>query len=142
MIWILRLCFGEFCALSWDFHHRGWGNLIFVKFLYGIGFFWWFSLDIGPLWQKEHVLRVDFMMFIACSLPSAGDCSNIILEVPRSNHKKQGKFKDNINKQQFWWLISWLTNREMPRNSLLMCFSWETCFKPLPSFLKPLLQYF
>ena len=34
----------------------------------------------------------------ACSLPSAGDCSNIILGVPRSNHKEQGKFKDNIIK--------------------------------------------
>ena len=34
----------------------------------------------------------------ACSLPSARDRSNIILEVPRSNHKEQGKFKDNIIK--------------------------------------------
>ena len=38
-----------------------------------------------------------------CSLLSAGDCSNIILGVPRSNHNKQGKFKDNVIKQQFWW---------------------------------------
>ena len=35
---------------------------------------------------------------IACSLPSTGDRSNIILGVPRSNHKEQGKFKDNIIK--------------------------------------------
>ena len=35
---------------------------------------------------------------IACSLPSAGDRSNIILGVPRSNHKEQGKFKDNVIK--------------------------------------------
>ena len=35
---------------------------------------------------------------IACSLPSAGDRSNIILGVPRLNHKEQGKFKDNIIK--------------------------------------------
>ena len=34
----------------------------------------------------------------ACSLPSAGDRSNIILGVPRLNHKEQGKFKDNIIK--------------------------------------------
>ena len=34
----------------------------------------------------------------ACSLPSAGDRSNIILGVPRSNHKEQGKFKDNNKK--------------------------------------------
>ena len=42
MILILRLCFGEFCALGWNFHHRGWENLIFVKFLHEIGFFCWF----------------------------------------------------------------------------------------------------
>ena len=35
---------------------------------------------------------------IACSLPSVGDRSNIILGVPRSNHKEQGKFKDNVIK--------------------------------------------
>ena len=29
---ILRLCFGEFCALGWDFHHRGWENLFFCQF--------------------------------------------------------------------------------------------------------------
>ena len=37
----------------------------------------------------------------ACSLPSAGDHSNIILEVSRSNHKEQDRFKDNIIKQNF-----------------------------------------
>ena len=34
-----------------------------------------------------------------CSLPSAGDHSNIILGVPRSNHKKWGKFKDNVDRK-------------------------------------------
>ena len=34
----------------------------------------------------------------ACSLPSTRDRSNIILGVPRSNHKEQGKFKDNVIK--------------------------------------------
>ena len=34
----------------------------------------------------------------ACSLPSTGDRSNIILEVSRLNHKEQGKFEDNIIK--------------------------------------------
>ena len=34
----------------------------------------------------------------ACSLPSAEDRNNIILEILRSNHKEQGKFKDNIIK--------------------------------------------
>ena len=57
---------GEFCALGWDFHHRGWETLIFVKFLYVIGFFWCLSLDFGPLWRKDHVLRVDFMIFMHC----------------------------------------------------------------------------
>ena len=38
-----------------------------------------------------------------CSLLSAGDRSNRILRVPKSNHNKQGKFKDNIIKQQFGW---------------------------------------
>ena len=33
-------------------------------------------------------------------------------------------------------------SREMPRNSFLKGFLWETCFKPLPSSLKPLFQYF
>ena len=37
----------------------------------------------------------------ACSLPSSGDRSNIILGVPRSNHKEQDRFKDNIIKQKF-----------------------------------------
>ena len=36
---------------------------------------------------------------IACSLPSAGDRSNIILKVPRSNHMEWGKFKDNVIKK-------------------------------------------
>ena len=38
----------------------------------------------------------------ACSLPSAGDRSNIILGVPRSNHKERGKFKDNVIKRTIW----------------------------------------
>ena len=33
-------------------------------------------------------------------------------------------------------------SRESPRNSFLMGFLWETCFKPLTSSLKPLFQYF
>ena len=33
-------------------------------------------------------------------------------------------------------------SRETPRNSFLKCFPWETCFKPLPSSLKLLFQYF
>ena len=37
---------------------------------------------------------------IACSLPSAIDHSNIILEVSRSNHKDWNKFKDNVIKKK------------------------------------------
>ena len=36
----------------------------------------------------------------ACSLLSAGDRSNIILGVLRSNHKEWGKFKDNVIKKK------------------------------------------
>ena len=39
--------------------------------------------------------------WVACLLPSAGDCNNIILGVPRPNHKVQDRFKDNIIKQKF-----------------------------------------
>ena len=43
MILILRLCFGEFCAFGWDFHHKGWKNLFF----FGQIFVWdWFLLLI------------------------------------------------------------------------------------------------
>ena len=51
--WSLDYVLESFCALGWDFHHRGLKNFFFVKFLNGIGFFWWFSLDVGPLWQKK-----------------------------------------------------------------------------------------
>ena len=45
--------------------------------------------------------KYDPILFkIVCSLLSAEDRSNIILEVLRSNHKEQGKFKDNMIKQQ------------------------------------------
>ena len=64
--WSLNYVLESFCALGWDFHHRGWGDLFFVKFLYGIGLFWWFALIVSPLWQKELVLRVDFMIFMHC----------------------------------------------------------------------------
>ena len=33
-------------------------------------------------------------------------------------------------------------SRKTPRNSFLKDFLWEICFKPLPSSLKPLFQYF
>ena len=44
--------------------------------------------------------------------------------------------------QKFLRLISWLASHKTPKNSFLKCFSWETCFKPLPSSLKPAFQYF
>ena len=44
--------------------------------------------------------------------------------------------------QKFSRLISRLASRKTPKNSFLKCFSWETCFKPLPSSLKPAFQYF
>ena len=47
------------------------------------------------VFKNQNVLRD------ACSLLSAGDSNNIILGVPRSNHKEQDRFKDNIIKQNF-----------------------------------------
>ena len=47
------------------------------------------------VFKNQNVLRD------ACSLPSAGHSNNIILGVPRSNHKEQDRFKDNIIKQNF-----------------------------------------
>ena len=49
------------------------------------------------VFKNQNVLRD------ACSLPSAGDSNNIILGVPRSNHKEQDRFKDNIIKEKFEW---------------------------------------
>ena len=46
----------------------------------------------------------------ACSLPSARDCSNIILGVPRSNHKKRSKFKDNVIKKKKKFLVKMKNN--------------------------------
>ena len=47
-------------AHSWDFHHRGWENLIFVKFLHGIGFFCWFALDVWPFVAKRICIKGGF----------------------------------------------------------------------------------
>ena len=52
-----------------------------------------------PFEPFDNLPKLSFEVYDpACSLPSAGDRSNIILRVPRSNHKEQGKFKDNIIK--------------------------------------------
>ena len=51
-----------------------------------------------PKIASEHVATPGNGAKIACSLPSVGDRSNIILRIPRSNHKEQGKFKDNVIK--------------------------------------------
>ena len=72
--------------------------------------FW--ERERGRVNERPNLLKRDFVVtdFLrnwgdtgrevgsACSLPSAGDRSNIFLGVPRSNHKEQGKFKDNIIK--------------------------------------------
>ena len=68
----------------------------------------WIKPKKAPIDQDEETIKAAnfnsralnalFCGVTACSLPSAGDRSNIILGVPRSNHKEQGKFKDNIIK--------------------------------------------
>ena len=52
-----------------------------------------FTIDDAPP-SKWHENFFDMYSWCtaACSLPSVGDRSNIILGVPRSNHKEQGKF--------------------------------------------------
>ena len=57
---IIRLCFWEFCALGWEFYHNGWENLTFVKFFYGIGFFCWFALDVGPFVAERTCIKNGF----------------------------------------------------------------------------------
>ena len=52
------------------------------------------NICIYNLYLLKNVLK--YYLINACSLLSAGDRSNIILRVPRSNHKKQGKFKNNV----------------------------------------------
>ena len=52
-------------------------------------------------------------------------------------------FRDSLTtRENFHNSLRDSPSREMPRNSFLKSFSWETCFKPLPSSLKPLFQYF
>ena len=51
--------------------------------------------------NKPNTKHDPILFRIVCSLLSAEDRSNIILKVPKSNHKVQGKFKDNMIKQQF-----------------------------------------
>ena len=47
--------------------------------------------------------KIQIQKVFACSFPSAGDRSNIILGVPRSNHKEQAKFKKNVIKKKNPW---------------------------------------
>ena len=60
MIWFLRFCFGKFCALGWDFHHRGWENQIFVKILYGIVFLLMICFGCWPLVAKRTCIKSGF----------------------------------------------------------------------------------
>ena len=54
-------------------------------------------------WKVTFVHRFDNKFWTkrnACSFPSAGDHNNIILGVPRSNHKERDKLKDNVIKKK------------------------------------------
>ena len=51
-----------------------------------------FTSYLDPAIIRIHL----FILVHAYSLPSARDHNNIILGVPRSNHKECGKFKDNV----------------------------------------------
>ena len=50
-------------------------------------------------WDPSKLKETFYLWEAACSLPSAGDCSNIILGVSKSNHKVRGKFKENVIKK-------------------------------------------
>ena len=49
--------------------------------------------------KSTHVKQLN-QKACACSLPSAGDRSNIILGVLRLNHQERGKFKENVIKKK------------------------------------------
>ena len=55
-----------------------------------------------PFYDSGRPYRHHWWQFFAYSLPSAGDRNNIIIGVPRSNHKERDKFKDNVIKKTIW----------------------------------------
>ena len=56
----LRLCFREFCALGWDFYHRGQENLIFVKFYSWDWFLLLICVGCWPLVAKRTCIKSGF----------------------------------------------------------------------------------
>ena len=57
MIWILRLCFGEFCALCWDFHQE---NLNFCQIFVWDWFLWMICIGCWPLVAKRTCIKGRF----------------------------------------------------------------------------------
>ena len=65
--WSLDYVLESFCALGWDFHHRGWGDLFFLSnFCMGLVSFDDFLWMLALYGKKELVLRMDFMTFMHC----------------------------------------------------------------------------
>ena len=57
MFWILRLCFGEFCALCWDFHQE---NLNFCQIFVWDWFLWMICIGCWPLVAKRTCIKGRF----------------------------------------------------------------------------------
>ena len=60
MFWIFRLCFEEFSALGWDFHHRGWENLNFCQIFVWDWFLWMICIGCWPLVAKKTCIKGGF----------------------------------------------------------------------------------
>ena len=70
-------------------------------YLIKYSFFYYFLLFSSLIFFTASLSISDpttIIITTACSLPSAGDRSNIILGASRLNHKEQGKFKNYIIK--------------------------------------------
>ena len=57
MFWILRLCFGEFCALCWNFHQE---NLNFCQIFVWDWFLWMICIGCWPLVAKRTCIKGRF----------------------------------------------------------------------------------
>ena len=57
MFWILRLCFGEFCALCWDSHQE---NLNFCQIFVWDWFLWMICIGCWPLVAKRTCIKGRF----------------------------------------------------------------------------------
>ena len=60
MFWILRLCFGEYCALGRVFHHRGLENSFFCHIFIWDWFLFMIFFGCWPLMEKRTCIKGEF----------------------------------------------------------------------------------